>query len=153
MSKRRFAAKITTIFGISFRSRLEAHVACTLTAIGISWKYEPRHFKIGKRLFYLPDFLCQYRGEYWYLEVKPKKPYNIEVTKAKGLVRVGKLPVMVTTSCPFFGKQFSAVMYWKEGDRAEQSQGLVGDFLGIRYSEMELFIAQARELYRREMAA
>lgn len=141
-------AKPTALFGVQFRSRLEAYVACTMTAIGIKWEYEKRHFQINRKLIYLPDFWCKYRGDYFWWEVKPIKPRNVEVTKAKGLARYTKLPVLVSASCPFFSPQFKAVMYWNENHKDQQQIGLVGDFIGIDSPSMEGYILEAREIYR-----
>jgi len=60
-------ARPTIYKGIQMRSRLEAHYAQHLDAIGEKWAYEPRCFATDTGQ-YLPDFEI---GDHNYFEVKP----------------------------------------------------------------------------------
>ena len=53
--------------GISFRSRLEARVAATMTMLGCRWEYEQEGYVLHDGTHYLPDFKVGAA----YIEVKP----------------------------------------------------------------------------------
>lgn len=57
----------TTHAGVAFRSRLEARVAATMTAMGCRWEYEPEGYILHDGTHYLPDF----RVGAAFIEVKP----------------------------------------------------------------------------------
>ena len=68
----------TKIFGISFRSRLEARWAIFFHLLNYRWEYEPEGFFLGKNmeyntdLMYLPDFLVLTpQNENIWFEIKP----------------------------------------------------------------------------------
>lgn len=142
-------SKITPALGVIFRSRLECRVACTLSAIGVDWRYEPRTFKIGKKLHYLPDFFCNYQGENFWLEVKPTPPTRQEIRKACGVALQSPYPILVSTNDPFYSRIFNSLIYWSDdGRQICWDSGRFIDFLGLRYSEFEYRLAEAREAYR-----
>lgn len=141
-------AKITRALGVTFRSRLECKVACLFDALEIQWEYECRLFKISKKLHYLPDFFCSYRGDKFWFEVKPKKPTKTEVTKAHGVVRQSPYPILVSTNDPLFNPNFECNAYWSEnGQKVFWDRGKLIDYLGMRYSEYQLAVARAQAAY------
>lgn len=95
--------------GYRFRSRLEARWAIYFDAIGWKWDYEPEGFELdGER--YLPDFLILKKYEWMtefecmWLEIKPKKPNELEITKAKLLASHTKITVALGIGLPDPGK-------------------------------------------------
>jgi hypothetical protein len=56
--------------GVKFRSRLEARWARYFDLIGINWQYEPEGYELPSGN-YCPDFLCEYDGWTYFIEVKP----------------------------------------------------------------------------------
>ena len=138
----------TPAFGCIFRSRLEVRLVCTLTALNVEWKYEPKYFKITKNLYYLPDLKCNYKDTQFWLEAKPRRPNKKEVTKACGLARIENIPVLLTTSNPFFDRTLEANIYWKdERGRICNDKGNFHDFLGISYLEYAQAVNRARDAF------
>lgn len=90
--------------GYRFRSRLEARWAVYLDAIGWQWNYEPEGFDLDG-IPYLPDFLIEgcnegFDNHICWLEIKPKKLNELEITKAKLLVAHTKIPVAFGIGLP-----------------------------------------------------
>lgn len=148
MTHFRRIAKITRALGVTFRSRLECKVACVFEALEIQWRYECRLFKVSKKTHYLPDFFCSYRGDRFWFEVKPKRPKKSEVAKAHGVVRQSPYPILLSTNDPFFDPIFECNTYWSDnGHKVFSDQGRFIDYLGMRYSEFNIAVANARMLY------
>ena len=151
MGRYRHEAKPISAYGCMFRSRLECRVASLFNTLEIAWKYEPKRFKIEKNLWYLPDFRCNYKGEVFWLEVKPKKPNKTEVKKVEGLARLSDHPVLLTINCPFWEKDFKALVYWTETEGGEvyRDSGKMMDFLRINQEEYNVAINAARDMFHR----
>src|SRR3569833_3394850 len=92
----------TSYLGWSFRSRLEARWACFFNNLGIPFEYEPEGWTDGTTK-YLPDFwLPSYR--YW-IEIKPERPNEEEVKKARMLVGGSEFPLFFLVNTPTKKKQ------------------------------------------------
>jgi len=66
--------------GYPFRSRLEARWAVFFDYLSIEYDYEPEGYKLGKDIFYLPDFWLP--NQKLWIEIKGPEPSNEEQQKA-----------------------------------------------------------------------
>lgn len=85
-------AKPTSVFGVDFRSLLEASWAMFFQRLDIPWLYEPATF-IFNRQVYIPDFCISptkdFREVYW-IEIKP---FNYGPIREKRHEEFGRLVV------------------------------------------------------------
>lgn len=81
--------KRTFYNNIFFRSKLEAQWAVFFDTLGIKYQYEPEYDEVqaGLRVvWYKPDFFIPSLN--CYIEIKPKEPRGVELTKAAGWVNL-----------------------------------------------------------------
>jgi len=87
--------------GHFFRSKLEARWAVFFDALGIEWEYEPAHAEVEsglRRVAYCPDFYLPKLG--LWIEIKPKAPEGIEITKAAGWAHEEDIYVFFELAAP-----------------------------------------------------
>lgn len=83
--------KPTRLYGVNFRSRLEARWAIFFRTLGLDWDYEPQPFDTSLS-WYLPDFYIHETG--WYVEIKPTAPIEREIIKAKDVSKTNKIAII-----------------------------------------------------------
>lgn len=98
---------IETIYNQNkFRSRLEARWAVALTELGITYCYETEGYDLGAAGQYLPDFYLP--DSETYVEIKPQKPSDEEIEKAREMHRQsGKDVVIIYGDC----QQFEVIVF------------------------------------------
>ena len=81
----KFRAKSTCYDGNYFRSKLEARWAVFMDLLGVTYEYERDSAIVGAgfvEIGYCPDFFLE--DLQLYVEIKPRKPNEIEILKAVG---------------------------------------------------------------------
>jgi len=90
----------TSIFGVDFRSRLEARWAIFFDTIGIQWQYEPEKIQLRDKVA-IPDFWLKSLSA-WF-EVKPTQGISRRATMwpdAKGVVEKTGWPYLMAEGEP-----------------------------------------------------
>lgn len=108
----------TTYAGTTFRSRLEADWAQTLTAHGITWQYEPQTITLPSGATYIPDFWLPELGTW--LEVKG--PNTPRVEKARELARTRACQCMGNCTCQWPGGEL-VLIGWQSQPSTPDSFG------------------------------
>ena len=90
----------TAYAGYHFRSRLEARWAVFFDSLGVEWLYENEGFELSDGSRYLPDFEISAFGFDCFVEIKPTKPNEDEINKAKLLSFGTGKPVYFLTDIP-----------------------------------------------------
>src|SRR3989344_4107904 len=83
----------TTLFGIRFRSKLEARFANALTCLNIRFVYERVMVRLESKSFYKPDFFIP--NQQLYIELKPERPHVEEMLRCEQLSECGVLVTCV----------------------------------------------------------
>lgn len=111
-----YTPKPTSLYGVDFRSRLEARWAIFLTELGIEWRYEPRLWKLGPGsiVWYLPDFYLPQAGVW--AEVKPTNLNHEALEKVRLLASASGQPVVCLVGWPRMVEQ---VGYLPSGDQVK----------------------------------
>lgn len=89
--------------GNLFRSRLEVKWATFFESLGVSYRYEPKGFRLAEgKIYYTPDFyLPAYQK---YVEIKPYTPDQDEILKARLLVAETGCTTFIISGEPWPGE-------------------------------------------------
>jgi hypothetical protein len=102
MNLRKIRSKKTLYGGVIFNSILEARWAVFMDCLEIVYQYEPEYGEVEsglRQVWYKPDFFLPQLDKY--IEIKPKKPSDIEITKACGWASdIGDVVVLFNLSPP-----------------------------------------------------
>lgn len=118
------AWKENTYDGIAYKSLLETRWHIFLKELGVIHTYEPKAFYFNQysdieRRIYTPDFGLMLTP-YFYLEIKPTSPTQIEALKCKLLSERGFLVAMFAGPCSPKVK----VLRWQNGTRLRFHKGV-----------------------------
>jgi hypothetical protein len=121
---------ITTKYnGYKFRSRLEARWAVFFDALKVPYEFETEGFDLGKKKWYLPDFLIKPPYGTWnfWVEIKPmlsrlyvgQKWYEVNDPKVD-MEAFAKISTLVESGQRFRNCKYGMVIFGEPGEKRHQ---------------------------------